>query len=946
MKGIGNTKAQFTDEVRSLRQKIVEFEARVTVGKQVEEELKAQKKFTDNVIDSLPDTFYIFDPESGKGIQWNKTLNEISGYNYEEMSEYPPLHFYPPEEHQLIEEVVKTTLEKGRAIVELNYIIADGTRIPFEYSTVLIKNAEGKPCICVIGRDITERKKAEEELRKYRDHLEELVEERTDEITKANEQLQQEIEIRKKAEGKLKESEEGYRKLIETSPDAIFVHIDQKIVFMNPSGLEILGAHNSSEVIGKSIFDFTHPDYLEMIKRRQKLLKKGEASRNEYFKAIRLDGSVIDVEATSARVTYQGKSAIISTIRDITERKQAEEKLHESEERLSVVFDKVPAVLLLVDQDRRVHLVNEAATRFARRTANEMADLRGGDALRCLHSLDDPKGCGYGPFCDICVVRNTVMETFQTSKGFYQREAQLPFDIDGETNELSLLVSTATLKVLGRQMALVCLEDITERKRAQEALREIEQRYRILIESSHEIILCKDRDGHYHTLNLKAAIGLGGTCIEDIEGKTDYDLLPKEQADALRKKDKEVMESGKDIEVEEVIRDAQRENRIYLSHKWPIYDSQGRINGITCFAMDITERKKAEEEVRMSRDYLETLTNSMWDTVFSVKMPERVIEWANDSFGLIGYAPEEYLGKTTEFLYPEKREYLAFGKKLKETIASGKVLLNTEQILRRKNGETFSAEITTTLFRDKGEIVRVTSIVRDITERKKTEQELIEYQKRLKSLASELTLAEERERSRLGIELHDQVCQTLAAAKCRLDLQRKSAASSETGKEFEEISRLLLTAIQSSRSLLFDLNPPVLHELGLEAALSDWITENIQQKCGIICEFTGEEAPKRLAKDTRSLLFRDTRELLTNVVKHAKASKIKVGISRVGNQIRICVEDNGIGFDPTESMSKSGQNKMRFGIFSIRERLEDLRGSLEIDSAPDRGCKAVITVPI
>ncbi|GAF75650.1 unnamed protein product, partial [marine sediment metagenome] len=159
MKGIGNTKAQLADEVRSLRQKIAELEAHVTAGKQAAEELKAQKKFTDNVIDSLPDTFYIFDPESGKGIQWNKTLNEISGYSYKEMNEYPPLHFYPPEEHQLIEEVVKTTLEKGRASVELNYIIADGTRIPFEYSTVLIKDAEGKPCICTIGRDIIVRKR-------------------------------------------------------------------------------------------------------------------------------------------------------------------------------------------------------------------------------------------------------------------------------------------------------------------------------------------------------------------------------------------------------------------------------------------------------------------------------------------------------------------------------------------------------------------------------------------------------------------------------------------------------------------------------------------------------------------------------------------------------------------------------------------------------------------
>ncbi|GAG37047.1 unnamed protein product, partial [marine sediment metagenome] len=192
--------AEVEEGAQDLLRANAQLEGEVTERKRAEEEIKAQKNFTDNVIDSLPDTFYIFDPESGKGIQWNKTLNEISGYKYEEMSEYPPLHFYPPEEHQLIEEVVKTTLEKGRATVELNYIIADGTRIPFEYSTVLIKNAEGKPCICAIGRDITERKRAEGALERANAELELRVGERTAELAAANEQLQRDITERKRVE--------------------------------------------------------------------------------------------------------------------------------------------------------------------------------------------------------------------------------------------------------------------------------------------------------------------------------------------------------------------------------------------------------------------------------------------------------------------------------------------------------------------------------------------------------------------------------------------------------------------------------------------------------------------------------------------------------------------------------------------------------------------------
>ncbi len=139
---------------------------------------------------------------------------------------------------------------------------------------------------------------------------------------------------------------------------------------------------------------------------------------------------------------------------------------------------------------------------------------------------------------------------------------------------------------------------------------------------------------------------------------------------------------------------------------------------------EIAERKQAEDALEASRDYLEELTNSMWDAVFSVKMPERVIEWANDSFRLIGYEPSECIGKDTAFLYADKDDFLDFGNKLEDAMAAGKDVLHADQLLKRKNGENFPAEITVTFHRENDEIVSVTSIVRDITERKAAEEEL------------------------------------------------------------------------------------------------------------------------------------------------------------------------------------------------------------------------------
>lgn len=140
---------------------------------------------------------------------------------------------------------------------------------------------------------------------------------------------------------------------------------------------------------------------------------------------------------------------------------------------------------------------------------------------------------------------------------------------------------------------------------------------------------------------------------------------------------------------------------------------------------DITERKKAEQEIQSGKEYLEQLTNSMWDTVFSVKLPERVIEWANDSYKLLGYEPDEFVGHDTAFLYANKTEFQKLGKKMEIAIAEEKDVLHASQLLKRKNGEIFPAEITLTFHKDKNEVVRITSIVRDITERIQMEEAII-----------------------------------------------------------------------------------------------------------------------------------------------------------------------------------------------------------------------------
>ncbi|RLC12804.1 MAG: hypothetical protein DRI24_16920, partial [Deltaproteobacteria bacterium] len=363
---------------------------------------------------------------------------------------------------------------------------------------------------------------------------------------------------------------------------------------------------------------------------------------------------------------------------------------------------------------------------------------------------------------------------------------------------------------------------------------------------------------------------------------------------------------------------------------------------------EVAERTKAEELLRESRDYLKNLTDSLADAVFSVKMPERKIEWANDIFKVFGYEPDECVGRTTEFLYPSRNDFIAFGDKLTQAIAEGKDILHTEQILIKKSGEVFQAEITLTIYRKEGAVVSVTVIVRNIADRKQKERQLQEYQGRLKALAAQLTLVEEKERRRIAADLHDQIGQSLVLARMQIVSAKKSATDAGLTAKLDDISETLREAVHDTRHLMFELSSPTMHSIGLRAAISEWLEEEMGKRYNLKTKFIDnidEGQTKVLDENVRAILFRNVRELLVNVVKHAQASQVSILMEHTNDALKIVVQDDGIGFDSRE-LSQTGGITGGFGLFSIEERMSDLGGVLEIESQPGKGCKAILTVPL
>lgn len=243
-----------------------------------------------------------------------------------------------------------------------------------------------------------------------------------------------------------------------------------------------------------------------------------------------------------------------------------------------------------------------------------------------------------------------------------------------------------------------------------------------------------------------------------------------------------------------------------------------------------------------------------------------------------------------------------------------------------------------------GSVLFYEGTVEDISEQKKAEEKIQSYQKQLRSLASDLSLAEEQERRRIANMLHDNIGQVLAVSKIKLGALLKDAEANQSTDILTEIREYIEQAIRYTRSLTFELSPPILYDLGLESAL-EWLTEQIHEQHGINCGFENDNQFKPVNDEIRIFLFTAVRELLANVTKHARAEKVKVTVRKAENNISIHVADNGAGFNAAKMHFYLDENK-GFGLFSIRERLHHLGGQMEIRSQKNRGTRVILHAPL
>lgn len=316
--------------------------------------------------------------------------------------------------------------------------------------------------------------------------------------------------------------------------------------------------------------------------------------------------------------------------------------------------------------------------------------------------------------------------------------------------------------------------------------------------------------------------------------------------------------------------------------------------------------------------------------------PEGTILYCNKRFaGMLNTSPETVVGSSIYQFIPAA-ERSGFESAVHKSEGENSKM---ELSLRGEDQQLTPVRVSLNAFRGKDLLV-ICMVAMDLTDRKRAEERIGLYQNQLRALASELALAEERERKRLAAELHDRIGQNLALAKIKLSVLLQSNDYPGIVSPLAELTEMMEKAIQETHSLIFEISPPVLYQVGFEAAV-EWLAEHFQEQYGIHIDLKIHNRPKALSEELRIVLFQAIRELLVNIIKHSQASHAKILLKYASN-LQIVVHDNGSGFSPDEHR---GTIK-GFGLFNIRERLRHLGGEILIESSLGQGTRVTLITPL
>jgi len=737
----------------------------ITERKHAEERLRQSEERMRAILESALDCIVTID-HRGRVVEFNPAAEKTFGYKRDAtIGQLLADLIIPPtlrERHRRGLEHYLSTSEAsvlGQRI-ELTGMRSDHSEFPVELAITRVGSQEA-PLFTGFLRDITERKQAEEAL------------------------AQQALR---------------YKTLMETSMDSIYV-LDQKgdLQEANAAFLRRRG-YSAAEVKGFNVADWDARWTREQLQEKLRQLVGGGAVFETRHRCK--DGAIFDVEVCATSVRIGGEQLFFVVTRDITERKQAENRLQRSEEKFKTLFGIAPIGISVLDRQHNVIDANPALAQITRLRREEL--LNGPHPHRTILNADGtPK-----------LPREFSSErAMAENRPIHNAEAGIVLD-NGEI--VWVLVSVAPL-ALPEASAVVITQDITERKQAEQALRESEERFRELAENINEVFwVWTAVPGNAQCLYVSPAYAtIWGRSCESLYSS------PKSWREALHPQDKE----------------------------WVL-----------------------EEIARLD---LEKIS----DWTYRIVRPDQSIRWIRDR------------------IFPVR-------------------------------------DVT-------GGVVRFAGIAQDITESKEAEEAVRKANRQLRNLSRRRIQEQEDERRRLSRELHDQIGQSLTAAKINVEALRSTKNPALVGR-LDETAVILDQLLGQVRQISLDLRPPMLDDLGLVPALRSFIDEQ-GRRASVAVRFSAEHVPEKLDPEIQITCFRIAQEAITNAVRHAKATQLDIVLRCTpGKKLRLLARDNGIGFAAQPKQAQA----VDLGLIGIRERAALVGGRVKIISSPRKGTTIDVSLPL
>ncbi len=722
----------------------------------------------------------------------------------------------------------------------------------------------------------------------------------------------------KQAEEQLRKREAQLLASIENTPNVAVQWYNDKgeILFWNHAS-ELIFGWGASEAMGKTPdrLILTPVDMTDFMNTLKEVKQTGRTIGPYEFTFRRRDNSKGFCIATVFSIpSIEGEPCFVCMDVDITESKKAAAALQESEEKYRSMIEQASDGIFILDDEGCYIDANPAGCSMVGYSRDEIVRMSAVDILPV----------GETPMNILKAKELKVGQTIIMERRLKKKSGEV-FDTE------------VSYKMLSNGNNLAIARDITEKKKIEEAIRASEETRRLIMSSALDAIVCINMKGVITVWTPQAEKLFGWKEAEAIGMTLTETIIPEKYKKRHEKGFKHYLDTGVGPVLNRIIEIAALNK---TGEEFPIELSiipikQGESELFCAFIRDITEKKKAEIELRLNEEKYRTLVEQAIDAIALYDANGVLLDVNTGSVNLLGYTKEELIGMSLKNILTD--DEIKSNPVQYELLREGKSTIKQRR-MRRKDGTIVETEVRSQQFPDG----RFLSVIRDLTERIEAEKELAASYEDIRKLTGHIQNIREEERTGIAREIHDELGQQLTVLKMDVSWLRKKIGPTDeaVALKLNDLITMLDETVKTVRRISSALRPSLLDDLGLVAAM-EWQLGEFEKRSGIATSFTNAGEDLHLPDLIKTALFRIFQESLTNIARHSNAARVTVAITIGNGKLIMSIADNGKGFDKQKVAEKK-----TLGILGMKERIAMIGGEYEIKSELGKGTEVLVQIPL